>query len=112
MNLINPYNASVMHYNFSLQLTCDLVELLYYQTMYFPEDFQVLQQETKKTLSNIRYGEIDGFAQDVYERLSVDRQRLIDIACKKGASSWLSALLIREHGFDLHKGAFHDAICI
>ena len=70
--------------------------------MYFPEDFQVLQQETKKTLSNIRFG----------ERLSVDRQRLIDIACEKGASSWLSALPIREHGFDLHKGAFRDAICI
>ena len=80
--------------------------------MYFPEDFQVLQQETNKTLSNIRYGEIDGFAQDVYERLSVDRQRLIDIACEKGASSWLFALPIREHGFDLHKGAFRDAICI
>ena len=37
---------------------------------------------------------------------------LIEVASEKGASSWLTMLPIAEHGFHLHKGAFHDAICL
>ena len=32
------------------------------------------------------------------------------MASEKGASSWLSVLLIAEHGFYLHKGEFRDAL--
>ena len=35
----------------------------------------------------------------------------IDIASEKGVYSWL-VLPVAEHGFCLHKGAFHDAICL
>ena len=31
---------------------------------------------------------------------------------EKGASNWLSALPLREHGFALHKAAFRDALCL
>ena len=31
---------------------------------------------------------------------------------EKGASSWLSVLPISDRGFALHKGAFHDAMCL
>ena len=30
----------------------------------------------------------------------------------KGASTWLSVLQIAQHGFDLHKSAFRDALCL
>ena len=30
----------------------------------------------------------------------------------KGASSWLGAQPVQEHGFLLHKGAFHDALAL
>ena len=36
----------------------------------------------------------------------------MDVASERGASVWLSALPIKEHGFDLHKGSFRDALCI
>ena len=48
----------------------------------------------------------------VRERLDSDRQRLMDVARERGASVWLSALPLKEFGFDLHKGSFRDAICI
>jgi len=35
-----------------------------------------------------------------------------ELAQKTGASTWLTTLPIAEHGFVLHKGAFHDAICL
>ena len=31
---------------------------------------------------------------------------------ERGASSWLSALLLEQYGFALHKGEFIDAICL
>ena len=38
--------------------------------------------------------------------------RCLEAASERGASSWLSALPIREHGFTLHKGDFRDALCL
>ena len=34
------------------------------------------------------------------------------LAQEKGASNWLTALPIEEHGFTLHKGAFRDALSL
>ena len=44
--------------------------------------------------------------------LPVDLQRILSYGTKTGASSWLTALPVEEHGFSLHKGAFRDAICL
>ena len=32
-------------------------------------------------------------------------KRRVDLTKKKGAASWLSVLLLDDHGFSLHKGA-------
>ena len=34
------------------------------------------------------------------------------MATEKGSSTWLTALPLAEHGFALHKGAFHDALAL
>ena len=39
-------------------------------------------------------------------------QRAIDFASEKGASTWLTALPLMDHGFALHKRGFHDALAI
>ena len=36
----------------------------------------------------------------------------VDFALVKGASSWLTALHLPEHGFALHKSAFLDALAL
>ena len=38
--------------------------------------------------------------------------RCLEVASEPGASSWLTALSIKKHGFVLHKGAFCDALCL
>ena len=48
----------------------------------------------------------------VKSELPSEHVRLFEIGNEKGASVWLTALPLREHGFDLHKGAFRDAVCI
>ena len=34
------------------------------------------------------------------------------LAQERGASSWLTSLPIKEHGFTLHKGDFRDALAL
>ena len=48
-------------------------------------------------------------AEEIYKLLPTSLQRSVDLAKEKGASTWLTALPLVEHGFTLHKGAFHDA---
>ena len=51
-------------------------------------------------------------AETVYEHLSPQLKRYVDLAKEKGASSWLSVLPLDDHNFSLHKGMFRDAICL
>ena len=39
-------------------------------------------------------------------------KRCVDLAKESGSSSWLTVLPILEHGFDLHKGDFQDALSL
>ena len=48
----------------------------------------------------------------VVDQLPPPRRSAVDQAKDDGASSWLSARPIQEHGFALHKGAFRDAIAL
>ena len=45
-------------------------------------------------------------------KLHADCIQLFDISCEKGASIWLTALPLKEYGFDLSKEDFRDALCL
>ena len=49
-------------------------------------------------------------AEVIRSNLSSDQICLFDSANERGASVWLSALPLKEHSFDLRKGAFRDAV--
>ena len=51
-------------------------------------------------------------AMELNQLLPDTLQRAMDLASEKGASSWLTALPLSEHGFTLHKGAFQDALAL
>ena len=48
----------------------------------------------------------------IRDQLSPPLRSAVDLAADDGASSWLSARPLQEHGFALHKGAFRDAIAL
>ena len=48
----------------------------------------------------------------IRNQLSPPLLSAVDLAMDDGASSWLSARPLEEHGFALHKGAFRDAIAL
>ena len=44
--------------------------------------------------------------------LSPKLQRSVLLSSEKGSSSWLTTLPLSDHGYALHKGAFHDDVCL
>ena len=51
-------------------------------------------------------------ADRIRNELKPSNQRWIDCASEPGASAWLTALPIEEHGFCLSKGSFRDALSL
>ena len=51
-------------------------------------------------------------ARDLTELLPTGLQRSVKLASEKGSSTWLTVLPLSEHGFAIHKGAFHDALAL
>jgi hypothetical protein len=51
-------------------------------------------------------------AGDLMELLPDSLRRSVKLASEKGSSTWLTVLPLSEHGFALHKGAFHDALAL
>ena len=51
-------------------------------------------------------------ADTIHQQLLEKLQKAVELAKQKGASSWLTTLPLTEHGFTLHKAAFHDALAL
>ena len=51
-------------------------------------------------------------ADAIHHQLSEKLQKAVELAKQKSASSWLTTLPLTEHGFALHKAAFHDALAL
>jgi len=49
---------------------------------------------------------------DLHQQLEPSLQRAMDLAAVRGASSWLTTLPLKEHGFALRKSAFQDALAL
>ena len=49
---------------------------------------------------------------DLYSKLSVKEQTILDLASEKEASSWLTSLPLESYGFTLNKPEFHDAMLL
>ena len=51
-------------------------------------------------------------AADLHKQLPEKLQLARALACEKGASSWLTTLPLKVHGFELPKGSFRDVLCL
>ena len=63
-----------------------------------------IKQTKSKNLSTI--------STELLPKLTLSLQKAVTLAQEKGASSWLTALPVAEHGFSLHKTAFRDALAL
>ena len=45
-------------------------------------------------------------------KVKAQQKRELDWSSEKGVSNWPAVLPLNEKGFSLHKGAYHDALCL
>ena len=112
MGLIIPSVFAQSQYNASCKITRPLVDCLLageksISYKVFESQYKILDDYTKKKRNDSKEE-----LMRVREQLDTDKKRLLDIACERGASAWLSALPLADQGFDLHKGSFRDSVCI
>ena len=73
----------------------------------------IADQLQSKTIVSKKNREVNAREADVIYCLLPDSlQRAVDLNKEKGASVWLTALPLSDHGFALHKSAFYDALAL
>ena len=112
LGISDPSKKCAIHYSTCETISAPLVHLILDQSEEYTQDVKAEQTRLRKSIrKSHRQNEVNT-AIDLKENLPIKLQRALTVCSEKGASSWLSALPIFEHGFALHKGAFRDALCL
>ena len=111
LGIIDPASAASTEYQASLHLTSTLVSVLVQHRSKIDLSHHP-KQLSKKELHLQKTHHLRRTAVDLRTHLSPPLRFAMDLAWEKGASSWLTALPLREHNFTLPKAAFRDALCL
>lgn len=109
MNQVNQ--ASIQHPS-SMWVTSPLIDLLFQQCTSLPVEATAEQNLAKVDARKACHHVQNTIASELCARLPNSLQRVLGSCKESEASSWLAALTISEHGFEFHKGAYCDAICL
>jgi len=111
LGLMEPSKVADYHYSNSVKVTAPLVSLLTHKSstsvLNVHDETLAIKQDVHRTNRKLMSDKFDA----TYTQLTTSLKKCVDMAREKGASSWLSAIPIRKHGYALHKCAFTDAIC-
>ena len=108
LGICDPYQTSGEYYKFSRELSHRLVDLILQQCNSLPHDIIDSQSVILKQLSQTKHQSQVDTVQSVLARSPHNLRQALGCCQEKGASSWLSAIPIQQHGFALHKTDFTD----
>ena len=109
IGLINPLDISANQHSTSKKISAPLLERV------IDQDHRSIgcsepQQQIKAAVRIEKCSKLKQSAKNIQEQLPAPFQRSMELSQEKGASMWLMALPIDNHGFALHKTAFRDAL--
>ena len=112
LGIVDLQSVSESEFAASEKITSPLVALILQHKLSFDAGVLDAQRLAKSDVVASKRQAQEGKAVSVCDALPADLKCIVSLSGDKGASSWLSALPVEEHGFALHKGAFRDAICL
>ena len=112
LGITDPSQKSSTFYENSKLITAPIVNIIIDQSRVSPPEIKKAQINEKNHTRNLRRRHEKAEANLIAERLPPNLQRAIEVSTEKGASTWLTALPLSDYGFNLHKGAFRDALCL
>ena len=110
--ITDPSQRSSTFYENSKSITVPIVNIIIDQSRVSPAEIKKAQISAKNHTRNVQRRHEKAEANLITERLLPNLQRAIEVSSGKGASTWLTALPLSNYGFNLHKGAFRDALCL
>lgn len=97
-------------FNASLDITALHVNSIVTQSSTNPA--RELMEERKREINAQRRADAKSRIDRIDESLSPDLLQAVQQTRDKGASSWLNAIAIEEHGLPLNKQEFRDSLCL
>ena len=110
--ILDPCKKSTLHYSTCQKISTPLVCLILDQSEAYTPEVMAAQARLRNDAHKLNRQHEEQTATNLKENLPTKLKRAQTVCSEKGASSWLSALPISEHGFALHRGAFRDALCL
>ena len=89
-----------------------MIIMLLYENKYFVEKIEIRKNMLKDLTVSLKENKIKGKIDDVKKQLKPENLRIFQQTRQPGASSWLNVLPLSEHGFNLNKNEFRDALNI
>ena len=110
LGITNPAAPSDL-FDQSQRLTAPITDLIVQQDEELGDALEI-QQHTKSLIRSDRKKQQKIAATNLKSLLPTNLKRVSELASERGASNWLTVLPLKDHGFNLHKGAFRDALCL
>ena len=108
MGMENPSHEAEREYASSKRVTAPLVDQIVAQSHQLPNESHI--KSTQQAVRKERVKECEDSAERIRESAPPGIQRILDVASEKGSSVWLTALPLKEQGFNLNKNEFRDAV--
>ena len=108
LGMTNPSESAESEYSASIRMSAPLVDKIIAQSNETPDDADV--RKLMHAVRKERDDDLKGKLEELKVSLPAKTQRAVDLACEKGASSWLTAIPLKDMNFDLSKREFRDAL--
>ena len=107
-----PSKTADKEFTSSLQVTSPICQNILLQCNSYTEDMIKSQLNAKASIRSKNKFLYSASAKSISSKLPEPLKKAVTLAQEQGASTWLTALPLQEHGFSLHKGAFRDALAL
>ena len=112
LGIVAPDSLSSIEFSASMYVTAPLRSLILSQNFGYTADTCCSLYSRKLEIKQSKTINLSTLSKELFSKLTPTLQRAVTLAQEKGASSWLTALPVQEHGFSLHKTAFQDALAL
>ena len=110
LGILNPVETSKIEYETSIRVTKHLTELICRQEQNFENYNGDRVKAELRVCKNEKEEKIKCRYELLLDKVNAEMKRSVELACEKGASSWLNAMPIQSLGYVLNKQEFRDGI--
>ena len=112
IRVIDPSKVCSSPHEVSRKVSAPLISSIQSPVNEDAEQVHAAQKQIRAEVHQTNRKKITSHAKEVRGSLPQNRQAAIEQSCEDGASSWITAIPVTDFGFNLHKQAFRDALCL